>query len=81
MRPVLKGPGSVEMGMKWLCSLREIIIDNRRCPETAKEFLNYEYERDRNGDVISGYPDENNHSIDAVRYALERVIRKRGGGR
>lgn len=81
MRPAQKGPGSVETGIKWLCSLREIIIDNRRCPETAKEFLEYEYERDKNGDVISGYPDMNNHSIDAVRYALEKVIRRRGGGR
>lgn len=81
MRPAIKGRGSVEMGIKWLCGLREIVIDSRRCPETAKEFLSYEYERDRNGNVISGYPDENNHSIDAVRYAMERIIRKRGGGR
>ncbi len=40
-RPAEKGPGSVEYSMKWLQSLSEIIIDNRRCPETAKEFLDY----------------------------------------
>lgn len=59
--------------MKWLQS-KTIIIDPVRCPHTAKEFVEYEYERDRDGEVISGYPDKNNHSIDAVRYALERVF-------
>ena len=68
----------MEAGMKWLCSLNEIIIDNKRAPKTAEEFLNYEYERDKNGEIISGYPDRDNHSIDAVRYALESVWRKRG---
>lgn len=73
-----KGPGSVDYSMKWLQSLREIVIDNKRCPETAKEFLDYEYERDKEGNVISGYPDKDNHSIDAVRYALNRVWKRRG---
>lgn len=74
-RGAVKGPGSVEYGMKWLQSLKEIVIDNRRCPETTREFLEYEYARDKEGNVITGYPDLNNHSIDAVRYALEDVIR------
>lgn len=74
-RPATKGPGSVEYSMKWLQSLKEIIIDNNRCPETTGEFLEYEYARDKEGNVITGYPDVNNHSIDAVRYALEDVIR------
>ncbi len=73
-----KGPGSVEYSMKWLQSLREIVIDNKRCPETAREFLDYEYERDKEGNVISGYPDKDNHSIDAVRYALNRVWKRKG---
>ena len=73
-----KGPGSVDYSMKWLQSLREIVIDNKRCPETAREFLDYEYERDKEGNVISGYPDKDNHSIDAVRYALNRVWKRRG---
>ncbi len=77
-RPAEKGPGSVDYSMKWLQSLREIVIDNKRCPETAKEFLDYEYERDKEGNVISGYPDINNHHIDAVRYAMNRVWKRRG---
>ena len=69
-----KPPGSVEYGMKWLQSLNEIVIDNIRCPYAAEEFLNYEYDRDKNGDVISGYPDRDNHSIDSTRYAMNKVI-------
>ena len=77
-RPAVKGPDSVRYGIKWLQSLKSIVIDPVRCPETAKEFQNYEYERTEDGDVISGYPDENNHSIDMVRYAMERVWRRKG---
>lgn len=71
-------PGSVDYSTKWLQSLKEIVIDNERCPETANEFLEYEYERDKEGEVISGYPDKNNHAIDAVRYATFPVWKKRG---
>jgi hypothetical protein len=73
-----KGPGSREYSYKWLQSLREIIIDNIRCPKAAQEFLDYEYERDKEGNVISGYPDGNDHCIDAVRYATNRIWRKKG---
>ncbi|WP_242952592.1 PBSX family phage terminase large subunit [Anaerosporobacter mobilis] len=77
-RGAIKGPGSVEYSMKWLASLAEIIIDNCRTPHTATEFLDYEYDRDKEGNIISGYPDKNNHQIDAVRYALEEIWRRRG---
>ena len=78
MRGAIKGPGSVEYSMKWLASLSEIVIDNTRCPFAVEEFLNYEYERDKDGCVISGYPDHDNHAIDSVRYALEEIWRRRG---
>ena len=32
----------------------------------------------QDGEIISGYPDEKNHLIDATRYALERVYRRMG---
>ncbi len=73
-----KGPGSVDYGMKWLQSLAAIVIDPARCPHTVREFGEYEYERDKDGEIISGYPDAANHAIDAVRYAMETVWRKRG---
>lgn len=68
-RPVRKGPGSVEYSMKWLQSLAAIVIDPKRCPHTAGEFLAYQYEKDREGRAVAGYPDRDNHHIDAVRYA------------
>lgn len=77
-RPAEKGPGSREYSFKWLQSLREIIIDSVRCPVAAEEFLNYEYERDKDDNVISGYPDGNDHCIDAVRYATNRIWKRRG---
>ena len=73
-----KGPGSIERSMQWLQGLSSIVIDKAKCPKTADEFVSYEYERNREGDIISGYPDANNHHIDAVRYAMEEVWRRRG---
>ena len=78
IKPANKGPDSVRYGIKWLQGLRHIYIDKHRCPETFREFTQYEYEKDRDGNFISDYPDENNHSIDAVRYAMERYANRRG---
>lgn len=69
-----KGPGSVEFGTKWLQDLERIIIDPERCPLAAREFINYCLETDRSGEVISRFPDKDNHSIDAIRYALEDAM-------
>lgn len=77
-RPAIKGPDSVRYGIKWLQSLKKIVIDPVSCPETAREFQNYEYERTEDGEIISGYPDKDNHSIDMVRYAMERVWKRKG---
>lgn len=74
-----KGPGSVRASMRWLQALNEIVIDPARCPEAAKEFAQYEYERTRDGEFVDAYPDANNHAIDAVRYALNRVWLRAGG--
>lgn len=71
-----KGPGSIEHGIKWLQDLEEIIIDPYRCPNTKREFSTYELERDSNGNLKGSYPDENNHSIDAVRYSREEEMKK-----
>ena len=76
-KAAVKGPGSVDYGMKWL-QRRKIVIDRRRTPNAYNEFVNYEYERNKDGDIISGYPDANNHLIDATRYALERISRRMG---
>ena len=51
--------------------LEAIIIDPQRCLLAAKEFINYSLEMDRNGMVKNKFPDKDDHSIDAARYALE----------
>lgn len=66
-----KGPDSVDYGIRWLQNLVEIVIDPERCPNTAREFSIYEYVKDKYGNFISKYPDENNHTIDATRYSRE----------
>ena len=76
-KEAVKGPGSVEHGMKWL-QVRKIVIDKARTPNAHSEFVGYEYERNKDGEIISGYPDEKNHLIDALRYAMERVSRRFG---
>lgn len=76
-KAAVKGPGSVDYGMKWL-QRRKIVIDRKRTPNAYNEFVNYEYDRNKDGDIISGYPDENNHLIDAARYAVERISRRMG---
>lgn len=76
--PALKGPNSVGQGVKWLQSLTAIVIDPVRCPDTLKEFTEYEYDADKNGEPLPGYPDHDNHHIDATRYAMELVWHKPG---
>lgn len=77
-RAAVKGPDSVRYGMKWLQSLVAIVIDPSRTPNVAKEFKEYEYERNKDDEIISGYPDANNHAIDATRYSMSRLIRHKG---
>ncbi|OQC75272.1 MAG: Phage terminase large subunit [Spirochaetes bacterium ADurb.Bin001] len=74
IRGAKKGPGSVEFGIKFLQGLEKIIIDPERCPLSAREFINYTLEVDKLGNVKDKFPDKDNHSIDAIRYALEDAM-------
>ena len=65
------GAGSVEFGIKKLLEMRKIYIDPVRCPNTYKEFVEYAFEKDRDGEYKRLYPDKNNHTIDATRYSLQ----------
>ena len=78
MKGAEKGAGSVEYSMKWLSSLAKIVIDQRRCPTAAQEFSTYEFQQDKDGNYISGYVDADNHCIDAVRYSLNNIWKKKG---
>ena len=70
-----KGPDSVEHGLKFLSEeIEEIIIDPIRCPNAKREFMEYEIEKDKEGNLKGEYPDKNNHTIDACRYGMEDEI-------
>jgi len=75
--PAYKPPGSVNYGMKWLCG-KKIVVDPQRTPNTYRELSRYEYERDKDGNIVTGYPDANNHTIDALRYALSPLFLRKG---
>jgi PBSX family phage terminase large subunit len=73
--PVKKGADSRDFGIKWLSDRAHIYIDKQRCPNTYREFVNYQFSQDKDGNFISQYPKNNDHSIDAVRYALKQDMR------
>lgn len=74
---VKKWQGSVEDGIEFMRNFRRIVV-HPDCPETAREFRVYSYKVDRlSGDVLPIVVDANNHYIDAIRYALEPMIRHR----
>lgn len=67
-----KGPGSVVEGVTFIQNY-EVVI-HPRCRHVAEEFQHYSYKTDPLTDeVIPILEDKKNHTIDAVRYALEQV--------
>lgn len=70
-----KYAGSVLYGIKWLQN-RNIVIDPARTPNAHREFTSYEYETTKDGEFLADVPDRDNHTIDAVRYALDRLINR-----
>lgn len=71
IRGARKGAGSVSYGIKRLQGLVKIVIDPNRCPNAAREFIEYSLEQNKDETIKSKFPDKDNHTIDAVRYALE----------
>ena len=77
---VEKWPGSVEDGIAHIRSYESVVI-HPDCEQTAREFRLYSYKTDRQtGDIKPDPIDANNHYIDALRYALAPMIRRKGGG-
>ncbi len=76
--PARKGPGSRELGVKWLQGLTAIVIDPNRCPCTLQEFLEWEYEVAPDGTVLGTLMDARDHGIDAARYACSRIWQRKG---
>lgn len=75
VKPSEKGAGSVEAGVLFLQNYN--IIIHPRCKHTAIEFSKYSYKVHRlTNDILPDIVDAWNHHIDAIRYALEPLIKQ-----
>jgi phage terminase, large subunit, PBSX family len=76
IRGVKKWKGSVIDGIEFIKSFDKIVIHSR-CENTISEFRLYSYKVDKRTDnILPDVEDANNHIIDAIRYALEPVMKK-----
>lgn len=76
IKPALKGPGSLEDGVEFLKSYD--IVVHPRCPHVSDELALYAYKTDpKTEEVLPVLEDKDNHTIDALRYAVEGVRRTR----
>lgn len=76
--PADKGKGSVEDGIQFIRSFRRVYI-HPRCRETLNEFQSYSWKVDRlSGQILDTPVDALNHWVDALRYALEPIMKRRG---
>lgn len=69
-----KGKDSIKNGIQWLQDCR--IYIHPRCTNTITEISNYTWDKDRYGKLTNAPIDNFNHSMDALRYAVEDHIGK-----
>ena len=74
IKPALKGPDSVRQGISNLQSYR-IHIHKHRCPGILRDFENYAYAQDKDGNYLEKPEKEWDHGPDAVRYAMAKFFR------
>lgn len=70
-----KGKDSIMNGVQWIQDC-EIII-HPRCVNFLTEIANYTWDTDKFGNKINKPIDDFNHLMDAMRYALEKFIKKK----
>jgi phage terminase large subunit len=70
----IKGTGSIEDGIEFLRSFD--IVVHPRCTKVIEELTLYAYKVDEHtSEILPVLEDKNNHTIDALRYALEELRR------
>lgn len=71
----VKGKGSVEDGIEHMRSFKRIYV-HPNCPKTLFEFKHYKFKEDpKTEEITPKIIDKHNHSMDSIRYALERTMR------
>lgn len=74
--PSIKGAGSLEEGIEFLKGFD--IIVHPRCKHVADELQFYKWKQDKDTEeILNELEDKKNHTIDALRYAIEKLRRKR----
>jgi phage terminase large subunit len=77
IQAVKKWSGSVEDGITHMRSYKRIVV-HPRCTHTINEMMLYSYKVDqRSGDITTAIVDKHNHVIDACRYGLEPLMKRK----
>lgn len=74
IEPTEKGKGSIIHGIQWIQQY-ELIVDER-CYKVIEELENYTWKKDKKtGEYVNEPVDTFNHTIDAIRYGLNKYIK------
>ena len=79
IKPSTKGAGSVNIGIDTM--KRYKIYVTKDSINMIKEFRNYKWKEDKNGNILNNPIDMFNHTIDAVRYGLYEKLSKPNFGK
>lgn len=79
IKPTAKGADSIMAGIDIL--KRHKIYVTKGSDNTIREFQNYKWQEDKNGNLLNKPIDKFNHAIDAVRYATFNRLSKPNYGR
>jgi phage terminase large subunit len=71
---VEKGQGSVEDGIEFMKSHKMINV-HPCCIKLIDNFDRYSYKTDRKGNILRDVEKKNDDGIDAIRYALEKLMK------
>lgn len=71
--PVIKGAGSVLAGIEKIKDFDNIFV-TRRSYNVQRELRNHVWAKDKDGNYLNQPEDNNNHSIDAIRYYVNGCI-------
>lgn len=79
VKPTAKGADSINIGIDMIKRYKVHIT--RGSTNTIKEFKNYKWVEDKNGNIINKPVDLFNHSIDATRYSIYNKLSKPNFGK
>ncbi len=80
IKPCEKGQDSINYGVQKLQGYK-IYVHVKKCPKTKTEFENYTWQKDKKTNEYINKPiDSFNHFMDALRYAIQIVDKRKGMG-